>query len=464
MLSEQTHSQTRQNSFMPFTPVSHRVLQRKCACGSHTMGGGQCAECQKKMSVGSRPLQAKLAISEPGDAYEQEADRVAEQVMRMSPAGENTKQNGRMAQTIVQRRATGSATGVAEAPPSVHEVLNSPGQPLDTAVRTFFEPRFAQDFSQVRVHTDSKAVESARVVNALSYTVGQDVVFGARQYMPSSGTGRRLLAHELTHVVQQRNIEPKVVLQRQEMCEPQDETFSSNLADVVYDYENEVCRLPEPEEASASIPESDPIDGEFWIWPVGMREGAKPIFDDENTSIVVGFRYYSGGYYEIYNLEGKMVESGEPGLEAPLIDPIDILAGGITGLGKGLFRGGGRAVAQGVAGRGGGAALVGAGLMITIKTLSRRAVTALRGVYRAIRFRGTLNFTGTTIARMADPGRRVPHHILKLAIRFGTRSADPQGVVGAFRYVVPMIRNGRQYTLEVVIREADMTVLHFLYR
>ncbi len=65
---------------------------------------------------------------------------------------------------------------------------------------------------------------------------------------------------------------------------------------------------------------------------------------------------------------------------------------------------------------------------------------------------------------MADPARRVPHHILKLAIRFGTRTPDPQGVVGAFRYVIPMVRNGRQYTLEVVLREADKTVLHFLYR
>ena len=91
-------------------------------------------------------------------------------------------------------------------------------------------------------------------------------------------------------------------------------------------------------------------------------------------------------------------------------------------------------------------------------------MAAVRSVYRAIRFRGALNFTATTAARMADPGRRVPHHILKLAVRFGRRSPDPQGVAGAFRYATPMIRNGRQYTLEVVLRESDQTILHFLYR
>jgi hypothetical protein len=65
---------------------------------------------------------------------------------------------------------------------------------------------------------------------------------------------------------------------------------------------------------------------------------------------------------------------------------------------------------------------------------------------------------------MADAARRVPQHILKLALRFGTRSPDPQGVTGAFSYVIPMIRNGKVYTLEVVIREADNTILHFLYK
>jgi len=89
-------------------------------------------------------------------------------------------------------------------PPTVHDVLRAPGQPLDTGTRSFMEPRFGHDFSQVRVHTDARAAESARAVNALAYTVGKDVVFGKGHYMPGTSEGKRLLAHELTHVVQQK--------------------------------------------------------------------------------------------------------------------------------------------------------------------------------------------------------------------------------------------------------------------
>jgi peptidoglycan/xylan/chitin deacetylase (PgdA/CDA1 family) len=85
----------------------------------------------------------------------------------------------------------------------VHDVLRSPGQSLDAAIRAFFEPRFGHDFSQVRVHTDARAEESARAVNALAYTVGRDVVFGKGQYAHGRMAGCQLLAHELTHVVQQ---------------------------------------------------------------------------------------------------------------------------------------------------------------------------------------------------------------------------------------------------------------------
>jgi len=92
-----------------------------------------------------------------------------------------------------------------DAPPIVHEVLRSSGEPLDSTTRAFFEPRFGHDFSQVRVHNDVRAVKSARAVNALSYTVGKDVVFNEGQYFPNSSEGKRLIAHELTHVIQQSN-------------------------------------------------------------------------------------------------------------------------------------------------------------------------------------------------------------------------------------------------------------------
>ena len=91
--------------------------------------------------------------------------------------------------------------------PDVLQALHSPGRPLDAKTRLFMESRFVHDFSGVRVHTDAQAAESAHTINALAYTVGQDLVFGQGRYAPGTQEGRRLLAHELTHVVQQRGHE-----------------------------------------------------------------------------------------------------------------------------------------------------------------------------------------------------------------------------------------------------------------
>jgi hypothetical protein len=124
-------------------------------------------------------------------------------------------------------------------PPIVHDVLRSPGQPLDANTRAFFEPRFGHDFSHVRVHTDAKAAESAQAVNALAYTVGHDVVFGASQYAPNSTLQRKLLAHELTHVIQQR--EPGV----------QKAATISNADDV---HEREADRLAESVVSAQDVP------------------------------------------------------------------------------------------------------------------------------------------------------------------------------------------------------------------
>jgi hypothetical protein len=102
----------------------------------------------------------------------------------------------------LQRTAINSSS-VNTMPPIVHETLCSPGQPLDASTRAFMEPRLGHDFSQVRVHSDAQAAESARAVNALAYTVGREVVFGAGQYAPATRNGQRLIAHELTHVLHQ---------------------------------------------------------------------------------------------------------------------------------------------------------------------------------------------------------------------------------------------------------------------
>jgi hypothetical protein len=94
-------------------------------------------------------------------------------------------------------------------------MLHSSGQPLDPAIRTFMGSLFGYDFSQVQVHTGSEAANAADRVDALAYTVGRQIVFGAGQYKPGTIEGRRLLAHELTHVVQQNGLQinghPKVM-------------------------------------------------------------------------------------------------------------------------------------------------------------------------------------------------------------------------------------------------------------
>jgi hypothetical protein len=108
--------------------------------------------------------------------------------------------------SLLQRKSDQTSarrTTSAEAPPIVHEVLRSPGQPLDAASRAFMEPRFGYSFAGVQVHPDARAADSADAVDAHAYTVGRHVVFGRGQYAPGSPTGQRLLAHELTHVVQQ---------------------------------------------------------------------------------------------------------------------------------------------------------------------------------------------------------------------------------------------------------------------
>lgn len=105
---------------------------------------------------------------------------------------------------LLQRAAVDSSS-VGKVPRIVHEVLRSPSHPLDAVTQAFMEPRFGHDFSGVRVHTDVKAAESARAVNALAYTVGRDLVFGVGQYMPETNKGRKLIAHELAHVVQQNS-------------------------------------------------------------------------------------------------------------------------------------------------------------------------------------------------------------------------------------------------------------------
>jgi hypothetical protein len=113
--------------------------------------------------------------------------------------------------SLIQRSPSVHGNEQATVPPFVRSVLASTGQPLEPATRAFMEPRFGHDFSQVRVHTDTRAAESAGAVNALAYTVGRDIVFGAGQYAPGTRDGRTLVAHELTHTIQQGRAQAREV-------------------------------------------------------------------------------------------------------------------------------------------------------------------------------------------------------------------------------------------------------------
>lgn len=149
--------------------------------------------------IRSGALQTKLMVGQPEDKYEQEADRVAEAVIRMiefDPLHQPIK-------FLQVRKPPIQSLEVAPDFETRINHLSGRGQPLPESVRAFFEPRFGYDFSRVRIHTDVQSSELARVLNARAFTVGQDVVFGAGQYAPWTILGRRLLAHELVHVIQQ---------------------------------------------------------------------------------------------------------------------------------------------------------------------------------------------------------------------------------------------------------------------
>lgn len=193
--------------------------------GSETSATTRFAHDFSRIPVHSKApvrLQTKLTVNSPGDIYEQEADHVSDRVMSMSEPQHAcacgggghcpTCRTGQPTHEHLQaKHAQAHDSGEIAAPPIVHEVLRSSGQPLDTSTRKFMESRFGHDFSRVRVHTNAKAAESARALNALAYTVGRDIVFGHERYQPGTTGGRHLLAHELTHVIQQS---PGVVRQK----------------------------------------------------------------------------------------------------------------------------------------------------------------------------------------------------------------------------------------------------------
>ena len=175
----------------------------------------------RSLSQTTPRIQAKRTIDQPGDQYEQQADHVADKVMRMSlpesmatpvpstsgaPALQRTSldRDGKAPEPLQMSSAVSGDFGSTTASPAVHEELRSAGVPLTDAARDFMEPRFSQDFRHVRVHTGASAERSADALNAAAYTAGNHIVFGHGHFAPQTHEGQRLLAHELTHVVQQQ--------------------------------------------------------------------------------------------------------------------------------------------------------------------------------------------------------------------------------------------------------------------
>ncbi len=270
-------------------PANARLLQRQCACGQHAIGG-YCEECSKEkgvfqrasfeimtnsvppivhellrspgqlLDIGNSPfmkprlghdfsqmpvhptkgvtIQPKLVVSQPGDHYEKEADRVADIVTRM-PASQTTAGEvmSQLTQPLyIQRLGPEDEEKLHQSPEEEEEEegdealqakevpgrtsmvsigfenylqsIRGGGEPLPRPVRSFFEPRFGHDFSQVRIHANSEATKSAQRMNARAYTVSHDIVFGLGEYSPGTDKGRLLLAHELAHVIQQSSASP----------------------------------------------------------------------------------------------------------------------------------------------------------------------------------------------------------------------------------------------------------------
>jgi hypothetical protein len=236
----------------PAAPLNHAL--RSASGPSHFTGVQSSNQAVlRRLAATAQPMQCKLQAGSVNDPLEAEADRVADRVMRMPDpevairtaapqisrkcAGCEEEEEGKL-----QRKPAAGARSAGDAPPLVHEVLRSPGRSLDPGTRAFMEPRFGADFGEVRVHDGAQATESAKSVNALAYTVGNNVVFNRNQYQPGSIAGQRLLAHELTHVVQQSG-EGALRLRRKEL--PDEETPKDWPVPSQFNEGHEECRWEE---------------------------------------------------------------------------------------------------------------------------------------------------------------------------------------------------------------------------
>jgi hypothetical protein len=208
------------------TPGPAAWIQRACACGAAAGISSECPDCAAEKRLG---LQAKLGINPPDDRWEREADRIAdkvvsehsrapEQPLSVTPlvqrqAVEEAKDDEE--EGMAQAKAAASYSTATSPLPAAAAAVAAGGQPLSRSERTFFEPRFGRDLSLVRLHNDTRAACAASSINARAYTLRNHIAFAAGQYCPHAAEGRHLMAHEITHTLQQRTNAPRTVLQRQ---------------------------------------------------------------------------------------------------------------------------------------------------------------------------------------------------------------------------------------------------------
>lgn len=168
------------------------MIRRKPACAC----GGACPRC--------KPAGAQVPVSQPGDRDEHDANRVADQVMQMTDSGsasvDQVMSTGAFA-APVQR--TGHGGGPSVARERITAGLRGGGKAMPASERAFFEPRFGRAFDTVRIHDGPAAAAAANAVNARAFTLGNDIAFARGEYAPGTVAGRRLIAHELTHTLQQ---------------------------------------------------------------------------------------------------------------------------------------------------------------------------------------------------------------------------------------------------------------------
>jgi hypothetical protein len=196
-------------------PTTSLTVQRQCACG------GSCPACKDKSEAQAK--NTAIQLSQPTDRHEIEADRIADNVMQMRDTSSGPKPVSNIDEEEDQTVAAGpvmngaAASGLAKVqiPQSRSHLVPGQGRPLDSGTRNFMEPRFGSNFGDVRIHTDEKANASADSIGARAYTLGNNIVFAKNAYSDSSA-GRHLLAHELTHVMQQRDsrVSRRSVVQR----------------------------------------------------------------------------------------------------------------------------------------------------------------------------------------------------------------------------------------------------------